>query len=407
MARQIKPRWNIWLSGIINLLFLLVVTFAVWWLFFSIKGVFKLYTPLLGFAVLLWLLLVIIWHAEFFDYWPFSSQFLAESHPLKKGGILIVTMLVLWAVVCGFLFYVIGKFGVTYFNWNSLGKFGKLGQDVLSTRENTSWAFLCLSIPFLWIGTILLIGVGKEIWPSDPQPTQGLANWLLMALLSIPLFLVFFHPHIGSMFYPAQVYVAVPPWWKEIAQTNSAEFSLGIFFCSVIMIFITMQLWDGRPWNLVESRPWRFLFILIGGLVLGYIFFRVQLYIMDYLWDEAYIGGQNDANFGWRYSHTVTMGNFILVPAMIINGYFGEGFSKLGVGLKGIVTTVLAVIIGLLFASVYYAWAPTLLGVCSGVSHPSENPSAFLLLIIVLLSIQDYFMDRWPGYRTVGQGSMD
>jgi len=219
-------------------------------------------------------------------------------------------------------------------------------------------------------------------------------------LLSIPLFLVFFHPHIGSMFYPAQIYTAVPPWWKEIANTNSAEYGLGILFCTVIVIFITLQLWEGRPWNLVKTQPWRILFVLFGGLVLGYLFFRTQLAVMNYLWDEAYIGGQNEANFGWRYSHTVTMGNFILVPAIIINTCFGPRFSKMNIWLKGILTTIIAIVAGLGFAWCYYAFAPTLLGVCEGVSHPSENPSAFLVMIIVLLNIQDYFMDRWPGYRS-------
>ncbi len=60
---------------------------------------------------------------------------------------------------------------------------------------------------------------------------------------------------------------------------------------------------------------------------LGFIFFRIQLSIMDYFWDEAYIGGQNDANFGWRYSHTVTMGNFILVPAIVLKT-FSVGFLR-------------------------------------------------------------------------------
>lgn len=402
-TRDITPRWNVWLSGLVNLLALTATAVALWWLFFSNSGVFKLYTPLLGFSLVIWMLLIIIWQTEFFDYWPFSSRFLATSHPLKKGGILTGTTLLLYLLlIFGFLFFIIGKFGVSYFNWNSLAKFGKLGQDVMSTRETTSWAFICLSVPFLWVTTILMVGIGKEIWPNDPQPGQGLANWLLMAIVSIPLFLVFFHPHIGSMFYPAQVYTAVPPWWQQFAQTNSAEFGLGILFCSVIVIFITLQLWEGRPWNLVQRQPWRFFLILAGGLALGFLFFKVQLYFMEYFWDEAYIGGQNDANFGWRYSHTVTMGNFILVPAIIINTCFGPGFSKMGFWLKGILTTVIAIAAGLAFAWCYYAWAPTLLGVCAGVSHPSENPSAFLVMLIVLLNIQDYFMDRWPGY---GSGS--
>jgi AAT family amino acid transporter len=399
-SRNLVPRWNIWKSGFTNLLVLAVTTIIVWWVFFANGGIFKLYTPLLGFSLVIWLLLIIIWQTEYFNYWPFSNQFLVSTHPLKKGGILTgISILLYLVLIFGVLFFIIGKFGVTYFNWNSLTKYGELGQDVMSTRENTSWAFICLSVPFLWITTVLMVGVGKSIWPKDPQPGQGLANWLLMAIISIPLFLVFFHPHIGSMFYPAQVYTAVPPWWKQFAQTNSAEYGLGILFCTVIVIFITLQLWGGRPWNLVIKQPWKTVFVLLGGLILGFIFFRIQLYIMDYVWDEAYIGGQNEANFGWRYSHTVTMGNFILVPAIIINTYFGQVFKNMGLWLKGTITTIIAIVAGLIFAACYYAWAPVLLGVCSGVSHPSENPSAFLVLIIVMINIHDYFMDRWPGYR--------
>ncbi len=397
--RTMVPRWNPWTSALLNSIILGIATITLWWIFFSNNGIFKLYTPLLGFSLLIWMLLIIMWHVEFFNYWPFNKTFLASSHPLKKGGIFFgITLLLYLIIIFGFLFFIIGKYGVTYFNWNSLNTYGKLGQDVLSTRETTSWSYICLSVPFLWLTTVLIVGIGKDIWPNDPQPAQGLANWLLMAIFSIPLFLIFFHPHIGSMFYPAQVYTAVPPWWKQIAQTNSAEYGLGILFCTVIIIFITLQLWEGRPWTLVKKQPWRVLFVLIGGLILGYLFFKVQLYIMDYFWDEAYIGGQNDANFGWRYSHTVTMGNFILVPAIILNTYFGQIFSGMKLWLKGIISTCASVILGLGFAWCYYAWAPVLLGVCPGVSHPSENPSAFLLMIIVLVNIHDHFMDRWPGY---------
>ncbi|MEE4264791.1 MAG: hypothetical protein V2I56_19055 [Desulfobacteraceae bacterium] len=405
--RQLAPRWNVWASGLLNLVVLAVTAMVVWWIFFSNGGPLKLYTPLLGFSLVIWVLLVIIWQTEYFDYWPLKRPYLAEAHPLQKGGILTVMALGVYCVfIFGIMFYLIGRYGITYFNWNSLTQYGELGQDVMSTRETTSWAFICLSVPFLWLTTVLMVGGGKTAWPDNSQPGQGLANWLLMALLSVPLFLVFFHPHIGSMFYPAQVYTAVPPWWKEIAGTNSAEYGLGILFCSVIVIFITLQLWEGRPWILVRRQPWKFIVVAIGGLLLGFLFFKIQLAIMDYLWDEAYIGGQNEYNFGWRYSHTVTMGNFILVPAIVLGTYFGEAFAGMAPWLRGLTMSVLSIILGLLFAWAYYAWAPALLGVCEGVSHPSENPSAFLVLLIVLLNIHDGFMDKWPGYRLqVPEGS--
>lgn len=397
-VRNLLPRWGIWISGFVNLFFLSIATMVIWWVFFSNSGIFKLYTPLLGFSLVIWILLVIMWQTELFDFWPFSNAFMSSTHPLIKGGVLAgTTISVCVVLVFGVLFSIIGKFGITYFNWNSLAEFGKLGQDVMSTRETTSWSFICLSVPFLWLTTVLIAGVGKDIWPKDPQPGQGLANWLLMTVLSIPLFLTFFHPHIGAMFYPQQIYTAVPPWWQKVAHTNSAEYGLGIIFCTVIVIFISLQLWDGRPWTLVNKQPWKVLFVLLGGLVLGFVFFKVQLYIMDYLWDEAYLGGQNEANYGWRYSHTVTMGNFILVPAIIINTYFSQGFSNLNLWLRGSCSTMISIITGLLFAWCYYAWAPILLGVSSGVSHPSENPSAFLVLVIVLINIHDLYMDRWPG----------
>ena len=53
----------------------------------------------------------------------------------------------------------------------------------------------------------------------------------------------------------------------------------------------------------------------------------------------------------------------------------------------------------LAFAWAYYMWGPAVLGVCEGVSHPSENASAFLLLVINLLLVQNNFMDNWPGYK--------
>jgi len=406
-TRNLIPRWSDWITGFVNLFVLAITTMVIWWVFFSNSGILKLYTPLLGFSLVIWILLVIMWQTDVFDFWPFSAKFMSTTHPLIKGGILsCLTLLVCVSFLFGIIYSVIGQYGVTYFNWNSLAEYGKLGQDVMSTRETTSWSYICLSVPFLWLTTVLIVGVGKDIWPRELQPRQGLGNWLLMSFLSIPLFLIFFHPHIGSMFYPQQIYTAVPPWWKQVAHTSSAEYGLGIIFCTVIVIFLSLQLWDGRPWTLVQQQPWKAFFVMFGGLILGYIFFKGQLSIMDYFWDEAYVGGQNDANFGWRYSHTVTMGNFILVAAIVLNTYFGPVFSKMNGWIRWCSTTVLSVMFGLVFAWCYYQWAPALLGVTPGVSHPSENPSAFLVLIIVLINIHDLYMDRWPGNISAHKGLM-
>jgi len=399
-TRAMEPRWSVGISGLVNLVALVVAVFAVWWVFFSAAGVFQLYTPLLGFSLVIWTLLFILWQVELFDYWPFSRDFLRNANPLTKGAVFTAITIALYLIlIMGIVFYVIGQLGVTYFNWHSLTQYGEIGQDVLSTRETSSWAMLSLSVPFFLISTWFLFGIGDNLFPELRQPKRGFAMLGLIATVSIILFAIFFHPHIGSMFYPKQVYTAVPPWGQGIAHTNSSEFSLGILFCSVVATFFAFHLWDGWPFSCVKKQPWRFLFFAVISLLLGYIIFQVQLFIFDYFWDKAYLGGQNEMNYGWRYGHTVTMANFVLVIAIIQNAFFGQAYVTLPAILRGILKTIVAIAGGLLFAWAYYAWGPTLFGVVKGVSHPSENAAALLIMIINLLLIQDFFMDGWPGYR--------
>ncbi len=398
--RRLEPRWSVGISGLMNLIFLSAAVFAVWWVVFSNAGIFKLYTPLLGFSLVIWTLLILLWQSELFDFWPLSKSFLEKGNPLAKGvtltGMLVVIYLVL---VIGIIFFVMGKLGITYFNWNSLAEYGEFGQDPTSARETASWAMLSLSVPFFLISVWFMFGIGKDLFPELKQPKRGFAMWSIAAVFSIYLYFIFFHPHLGSMFYPKQVYTAVPPWWESFAQTNSAEYSLGILFCSVVGVFYVFHLWDGWPYTMIQKQPWRFIFFAAFSLIIGYAIFRIQLSIFDYLWYEAYVGGQNEANFGWRYSHTVTMANFVLVVALVQNIFFGQAYDSLNRIVRSITKTVVALVGGLAFAWAYYAWGPTLLGVCEGVSHPSENAAAFLIMVINLIMIQDYFMDRWPGYR--------
>ena len=72
-TRELIPRWPVAISGLANLVALMIAVFAIWWIFFSNTGVFKLYTPLLGFSLVIWTLLIILWQAELFDFWPLNA----------------------------------------------------------------------------------------------------------------------------------------------------------------------------------------------------------------------------------------------------------------------------------------------------------------------------------------------
>lgn len=398
--RNLVSRWSVVVSGLVNAVVVLALAVTIWWLLFAVEGVFKLYTPLLGFAIMIWTLLILLWQTELLDFWPVNRNFLQRSHGITKGLTLTaICLLGLVVLVFGVVYSLIGRYGITYFNWNSLAAFGQLGQDPTTSRETASWALIALSVPFFWMTVTTMVGLRDDLWPGLNSPRSGFANLLWITVVSIPLFCIFFHPHLGSMFYPAQVYTAVPPWWKAIAQTNSAEFNMGWIFCIVVVTFYTIHLWSGRPWSLVDKQPWRFLFVLAGSFILGVAMFKLELGIMNYFWDEAYVGGQNEANFGWRYGHTTTMATFILVPAIMLNYLFSKAFERMGPVARGSLLSLISVGIGLLFAWAYYQAAPLLLGVNRGVSHPSENPTVFLLLVINLLVIQYNFFDGWPGYR--------
>jgi len=109
-ARALSPRWSIGLSGIVNLIILIIAVFAVWWIFFSNAGIFKLYTPLLGFSIVIWTLLIILWHAELFNFWPFGRNFLYGTHQLAKGAVFTVTTIaVYFIIIFGLVFFVMGN----------------------------------------------------------------------------------------------------------------------------------------------------------------------------------------------------------------------------------------------------------------------------------------------------------
>lgn len=194
-SRQLEPRWSTGVSGIVNLVVLVIAVFTVWWVFFSNGGVFKLYTPLLGFSLVIWTLLILLWQSEMFDFWPLKRSYLQTGNPLAKGAVLTALMIAIYLVlVIGVVNILIGKLGITYFNWNSLAQYGEFGQDATSTRETASWAMLSLSVPFFLFSVWLILGIGSDLFPELEQPKRGLAMWFIMAVFGILGFTIFSIP---------------------------------------------------------------------------------------------------------------------------------------------------------------------------------------------------------------------
>ncbi len=68
-----------------------------------------------------WWLIMMIWMVYIFNFWPFKRKWLETTHPLVKGTILTgVSVVILIALIKGFFEYLLGNYGLAYFNRNSL-----------------------------------------------------------------------------------------------------------------------------------------------------------------------------------------------------------------------------------------------------------------------------------------------
>jgi len=113
----IKQPWR----GIIGVVLAFAVFMGLWWVFMDPRGWLRWYTPQYGYMYIRWLLIVAIWQAYIFNFWPFKREWMEGSHPLKKGITLtfinfVITGLLIWV----FYYYIFGKLAIPYFSWPEL-----------------------------------------------------------------------------------------------------------------------------------------------------------------------------------------------------------------------------------------------------------------------------------------------
>lgn len=86
--RELEKRWKGPWSALANLAFTLVIFGITWWIFQDPRGIMRFYTPYVGYNICRWWLIILIWMAYIFDFWPFPRRWVIEAHPLKKGLVL-------------------------------------------------------------------------------------------------------------------------------------------------------------------------------------------------------------------------------------------------------------------------------------------------------------------------------
>ena len=77
------------IRGIVGVLFSFVIFYALWWIFMDPRGIMRWYTPQYGYMYIRWILIVAIWQAYIFNFWPFSLKWRENTHPLITGVVLV------------------------------------------------------------------------------------------------------------------------------------------------------------------------------------------------------------------------------------------------------------------------------------------------------------------------------
>ena len=381
------------LSGVLAFAFFM----CLWWVFMDPRGWLRWYTPQYGYMYIRWLLIVAIWQAYIFNFWPFKPEWMGSSHPLKKGIILTlinfaVTGLLIWV----FYYNIFGRLSIPYFSWDELKKTGL--SDFFS-REYSSLAILMMAAIASWLSPIWPAAFENYPWHGMKQPAKGVTVFLVTFLLTTYVYLICMHPHYRVLFYPWQEFTAAFPWWYEKFRTLSGNFNVGWIMCATVSVWLTEMVLERYPFRLIKTQPWRgiggFFFILLLALILFFLF----VFMQDVVWGVSVEGAKRLMAPDWRYLHTGELAVILLTVAMVLYFYFDNWPRKYSNEVNIFIRVAIVAVGAVILHWAYYKASPGLLGTQAGYSHPQQFPMAPVILFINVMLYHNWFMDGWPGKR--------
>ena len=139
--------------GIVGVLFSFVIFYVLWYIFMDPRGILRWYTPQYGYMYVRWILIVAIWQAYVFNFWPFKLKFRETAHPLLTGAVLMAAnFAVVGLVIWGFFYNFLGKYSIPYLSVDSLVS---LGFTNFYAKEYSSLAILMFAAIASWLSPIV------------------------------------------------------------------------------------------------------------------------------------------------------------------------------------------------------------------------------------------------------------
>jgi amino acid transporter, AAT family len=386
-----------YLPGPLALLVTFLLGWGLWQLLFAPNGVMQLYTPMYGFALITVYFFVLLAMTDIFALDD------PAAHPGRGLLLLALSFTALFIIFFGFFWSFLGKFGVTYFSPHAIIAAGGTGAEYYNARENSSLAIIYLAASFVWITTVWRLALGAYPWQQSGRFGAGVARFFGISFFAWIIYLVLFHPHVTSLFHPAQTFAGVPPWWEETAMTASAYFNLGWVLAAVFLLLLMETAWEFKPAGLLKEEN-RLGMVLSPALTLllsaaaGYLVLRGLGGVMNLIWDEAFIGGSYlDAPY-FRHLHVAEISGFLIMGLFIWRVFFHNAPAGLPWMARGAVRTGAILLIGLLLRWFYYAEGigTAFLDRVPGFAQPDDTPLAWTILMLSLILAYERFFKAYP-----------
>ena len=377
-ARKLEKRWAGPWPALVNLVFTLAIFAVTWWIFQDPRGTMRLYTPYVGYNYTRWILIVLIWVAYIFDFWPFKRSWMQTAHPVVKGLVLtLVSTGILLLLIKGFFEGLLGNFAMAYFSPTQLTKLP--GITRFFAEEYSATACLMFAAIASWLSPAWIVAMEAAPWQDMKQPTKGFSIWVMTFFLSTLVYFMTMHSHMGILYYPWQYFTAItPPYWEQFANTVSGNIHIAWIMCSTVVVWLVETIWERYPFSVIKNAWLRrlslFTAIILISLALNFFLYYAQ----ELAWGEVIRGSRRDAAPDWRWLHVGETAIFFLAPALFLYIYCGNWPKRFSVPVNILVRTVITALGGLALYALYYRYSHLFLGTQKGFSRMR----LFLLVVI-------------------------
>jgi len=399
-SRKLVKRWGGPWPAIVNTLMIFAIFYASWWVFQDPRGIMRMYTPYVGYMVCRWLLIMLIWVAYIFDFWPFKRSWLNKTHPVVKGLILTaISVGIMEILIEGFFKGFLGNLGIAYFSPDRLIS---MGVTDFYAEEYASEAIMMFAAIASWLSPSWVVACENAPWQKLNQPSRGITVMVVTFFLSMIVYFVTMHSHMAILFYPWQKYAAITPTWStDFANTVSGNFHIAWIMSGTVVVWVYESIWERYPFNLIKTDWLRRTASFFGIIAVALCVCFFIYYAEDLMWGLTVRGTRREAAPDWRWLHVGETAIFWLVGVLYLAFFCGNWPTKFSRPVNVFLRTVVSLGIGIVVYVLYYRYAHLFLGTQKGFSHPQQFPMIPTIWLINLFLINMWFMDGWPGWKAV------